>query len=178
MLTKPAAARPLLEPLRDSLRQVLGVPCFIRRSRRPDALLVTDAPRNAPDGRTAERIEATGDWIALPERGLLHLEPSPALWKAIAEAAPRCGERRPEAYPAYPFLASCALRLAMASTPPEAQPADVLRLTLKRLEAGEYARLQEELPPLVAVLQRNRAPLPEAAGRYILYELEHLKKER
>ena len=104
----------------------------------------------------------------MPEGQLLHIDPSPELWRELIASAPRCETGVPEQYPDYPFLASCALRLVSEAVPPDIQPVEPLRLTLKYLEAGEMNRLQEELPPMVAVLQRKHAPLPEAAGWYIL----------
>ena len=162
------AGQPLLEPLRDSLRVLLGVPCFIRRSRARDALLVTDAPRRAPARELLARLQASGEWTARVEAGLLQLDPSPALWRRLILEAPPCTERSPEAYHGFPFLVSCALRLTAAPVPPELQPTDPLRLTLKALEAGELDALQDELPRMLAVLLRSHMPLPEAAGRYVL----------
>lgn len=172
MPINPTAGQPLLEPLRDSLRALLGVPCFIRRSRAQDALLVTDAPRRAPIEQLTARLSQSGDWIARPETGLLHLDPSPALWRRLMADAPICPERWPEAYSAYPFLASCALRLTLEPVLPELQPIGPLRLTLKALEAGDFDTLQNELPQILAALLRRHDPLPEAAGRYVLAELQ------
>ena len=173
MLTNPTAGRPLLEPLRDSLRALLGVPCFIRRSRNEDALLVTDALRVARDAdELPERLEQSGDWQVRRDGDLLQLDPSPALWQKLILAAPLCNEYRPEAYPDYPFLASCAIRLSQMNVPAEKQPLAPLRMTLKCLEAGEFKRLQEELPQAVAVLQRKHSPLPGAAGLYILSQIK------
>ena len=173
MLTNPAAGCPLLEPLRDSLRALLGVPCFIRRSRAENALFITDAVRKAANAAAMmDRLAQSGKWCAWREGDLLQLDPSPALWHELMISAPLCAERRPEAYPDYPFLASCALRLAAGNVPAEIQPVEPLRMTLKLLEAGELGRIQEELPRTVAVLQRNHMPLPEAAGLYILNRLK------
>ena len=173
MLINPTAGHPLLEPLRDSLRILLGVPCFIRRSRSggalfaADALMRTDGPEDL-----ANRLNQSGEWTAVRDGRLLQIDPSPALWRRLINEAPVCNEKRPEAYPAYPFLVSCALRLASEAVPAEIQPEGPLRRTLKRLEAGEYERLQDELPAEVAVLQRRRQPLPAAAGLYILSALK------
>ena len=175
MLTKPAARLPLLEPLRNSLRVSLGVSCFIRRSRREDALFVTDVLlRKGRDTETAlDALRRQKDWILIPEGRLIHLDPAPELWHRLIDSAPRCGVGRPEQYPEYPFLAACALRLVKEPVPADMQPVAPLRLTLKRLEAGELGRLQEELPPLAAVLQRKHSALPEAAGWYILSLRNH-----
>ena len=173
MLTNPTAGRPLLEPLRDSLRALLGVPCFIRRSRNEDALLVTDALRTGRDADALlERLEQSGDWQVRRDDYLLQLDPSPALWQKLILSAPPCDEYRPEAYPDYPFLASCAIRLAHMNVPAEKQPLAPLRMTLKYLEAGEFNRLQDDLPQAVAVLQRKHSPLPGAAGLYILSQIK------
>ena len=104
----------------------------------------------------------------IPEGNMLHIDPGPELWCGLILSAPRFEVGGVEQYPAYPFLASCALRLVMEPMPPDMHPVAPLRLTLKYLEAGEMDRLQDELPPLVAVLQRKHSVLPEAAGWYIL----------
>ncbi len=177
MLTNPTAEHPLLEPLRDSLRILLGVPCFIRRSRDNGALFASDGMmKTGEPERLLERLEQSGDWTAVRDGRLLQIDPSPVLWRRLMQTAPECNEKEPEAYsPAYPFLVSCALILASAPTSPEVQPVSPLRMTLKHLEAGEYGLLQEELPRTVAVLQRKHEPLPTAAGLYILHQIRSIK---
>ncbi len=169
MPIKPPAARPLLEPLRDSLRECLGVPCFVRRCRQPDALLASDLPRRVPDPEPIlVRLAATGRWLYTLRDGLLLLDPSTAAWHTLITEAPRSAPRQQEAYPAYPFLAACALRLAARETDPADHPIALLRRTLKRLDAGEFALLQDELPAAFAVLLRRHEPPPTAAGLYTL----------
>ena len=157
---------------------MLGESCFIRRCRTEDALFVTDAPRRAADPEgLLRRLERSPDWTAVPDGGLTRLDPSPALWGALMRAIPPAEAARPERWPAYPFLVACANRLCFKPVAPEIQPVAPLRLTLKRLEAGELDRLQAELPQLVAALQREKKPLPEAAGRIILHCMSCIKKE-
>ncbi len=173
MLTNQAAVLPLLEPLRNSLRVLLGVPCFVRRSRREDALFVTDVLRRVQDAEPVMKaLRQSGNWTVIPDGDMLHIDPGPELWRGMIVSAPRCVIGEAERYPDHPFLVSCALRLVREPVPPDTQPVDPLRLTLKYLEAGEMDRLQEELPPLIAVLQRTHSVLPEAAGWYILNQMK------
>ena len=158
--------------MRDSLRALLGVPCFIRRSRSPDALFISDLPRRTVDAEDiVRRLEAGGQWRTWMRNGLLELDPAPLLWHSLIRSAPRVAPRPQDWYADYPFLAACARRLIADSPPPERQPVDPLRLTLKRLDAGELDLLERELPPILALLLRRREPLPAAAGLYVLGEL-------
>ena len=162
----------MLEPLRGSLRALLGAPCFIRRSRSPRFLFVSDLPRRTEDLDAAlRRLAADGRWTASLTDGLLALDPSDGLWREIALRAPRVTPEPPDRYPDHPFLAACAARLCAEDAAPERQPVDPLRHTLKRLDEGALALLEQELPPLLALLLRRHEPLPAAAGRYILYTL-------
>ena len=169
----------MLEPLRGSLRTLLGAPCFIRRSRSPDALFVTDLPRRMPDpADPLARLAADGRWTArLTDGQLLELDPSPAAWRQIMLNAPRVCAAPPDRYPDHPFLAACAARLCADDVPPDSQPVGPLRHTLKRLDEGALARLERELPRTLALLLRRREPLPAAAGRYILWALNAERSE-
>ena len=158
--------------MRDSLRALLGVPCFIRRSRSADALFVTDALARGGE-EALERLSLSPDWHCRREGGLLQADPSPALWQRLMGEAPLCMTFRMDGQTPWPFLLSCAARLAEKTVPPDVQPVMPLRMTLKYLEAGEIERLQQELPPIVAELQRRRLPLPQAAGQYILSYISH-----
>ena len=169
------AGQPFLEPLRDSLRVLLGVPCFIRRSRDPGFLFVTDALGRAVEAdQVLDRLSRDGSWRFRREEGLMHLDPGPELWQKIMASAPAAAHIPLDEGTAYPFLQSCANRLVSETVPPERQPVRPLRLTLKCLEAGELSRLQDELPMEIAVLQRKHEPLPTAAGLYILAYLKSL----
>ena len=168
----------VLDPLRDSLRELLGVPCFIRRCRREDALLVTDALRQVRDReKVLDRLRASGQWSFIIDGNKLLVDPSDRGWERILSAAPAITERRIEAYPADPFLAYCALRVSSEPTAVELQPIDLTRKMLKYLDEGDLARLRREFPPAAARLLRLRAPLPEAAGRYILAYILNMKED-
>ena len=165
----------LLEPMRDSLRALLGVPCFVRRSREEDALFATDALRRTdhPDALRA-RLADSGEWRAWERSGLLLIDPEAAAWTRLMAGFPSPTRLRPEDYPADPLLAAWALRICAESVAYEKQPVAPLRMTLKRLDAGETEQLLVELPAAVSVIQRSHRPLPEAAGRCILWVLDSL----
>ena len=147
------AGQPLLEPLRDSLRVLLGVPCFIRRSRDPGFLFVTDALSRAGEAdQVLCRLSRDGSWSFRREGGLMQLDPGQALWQKIMASAPEAAPVPMDEQTAYPFLQACANRLVSETVPPERQPVAMLRLTLKCLEAGEIDRLQDELPVEIAVV--------------------------
>ena len=79
----------VLDPLRDSLCELLGVPCFIRRCRREDALLVTDALRQVQDReKVLDRLRASGQWSFIIDGNKLLVDPSGRGWERILSAAP------------------------------------------------------------------------------------------
>ena len=118
------------------------------------------------------RIKADTGWQAWAENGLLMLDPGHALWQELVRLAPRTPRTAPERYGESAYLAAWALRLTAEAVAPDRQPVAPLRETLKSLEAADLARLENELPPMIAVLQHHHEPLPEAAGHYILHVLE------
>lgn len=67
-------------------------------------------------------------------------------------------------------------RLAKQSVPLEAQPLSPILITLKALDEGNLPALLSLLPPILALLQREKKPLPAAAGKLILLALAHQEK--
>ena len=72
------------------------------------------------------------------------------------------------------YLYALARRLERAATPPERQPLAPVRWALKRLEAGDWAALERDLPPMLAVLQRQGQPLPSGLGFLLRRGLSNL----
>ena len=171
MRISPLPGAPLSE-MKNSLRRSLGVSCFIRRCRSADALFVSDASLRTDDPlQLLDRLSSSGSWCAQIDHGLLKIDPSPSAWLSLMRQMPYPKDLCPK-QTARPILTAWALRLCLADTPAEQQPYAPLRQTLKRLDAKEYDLLEAELPKAIALIQRQHKPLPTAAGRYILYDLE------
>ncbi len=151
---------------------------MLRRSRDHSALFVTDALRRTDTPQIVmDRLMSNGQWqCASVGRHMLLIDPSPALWRRIMDIAPHAHDLPDHIVRTYPFLVSCARRVCQVPIPFMNQPVTALRHTLIRLEENALAQLQDELPEMVAVLQRQHKPLPEAAGHYILYHLEQIKE--
>ena len=75
-------------------------------------------------------------------------------------------------------LPLCALgkKLIMKEVPLECQPMELIRFTLKCLDAKDDEALLRLLPPRIALLQRQHLPLPSMAGALILDDLYHRAK--
>lgn len=160
-----------LTPWRRELRALIPRG-FLRRDQ-GDGLLISDYPRFGDAEeitgrllRAGYRVELRGDLACLdglPEKyaGLIR----ECVWVPVP--------------PRQDTLALWALaqRLIREDVPPEEQPLGALRLTLKRLDAGDLAGLYGALAPEIARLQREKRPLPAAAGAWILCALADGKGE-
>jgi len=102
------------------------------------------------------------------EGGLTHIDLSRTEWLRLIGAAPLidlpCGDPPRER----PFLYTAAVRMASAPTRPDEEDISILRFVLKSLDAGQLDSLEDRLPPMLSALRRKKAPLPRAAGLYIL----------
>ena len=65
------------------------------------------------------------------------------------------------------FLYALAQRLIRARTPIREQPVHLLGWTMKCLEMDAWEELRQRLPAQIALCQRERVPLPSAAGELI-----------
>ena len=65
------------------------------------------------------------------------------------------------------FLYALAQRLIRARTPIREQPVHLLGWTMKCLEMDAWEELHQRLPAQIALCQRERVPLPSAAGELI-----------
>ena len=153
----------LLKDLRGEVRQKLDVPCMLRVGREDDSLFVTDAPKRMLDSADAVRtaLEAEG-WDVRPVGGLWRLDLMEERWRRFIRSVPR--EEGPDPMAASLQLYSLAKRLTKAPTPAEDQPLLPLRVLLKAMDSGKAEAVLRFFPPYLAVLLREKKPMPEAAG--------------
>ena len=161
----------LAEDLRRRVERALGAPCMLRRCGSEDALFITDYPRRHEDGaEKAARLEEDG-FSLREEQGLWLIDPSPAFWLSVIREAPE--EKPVPAGETSVFLLSIILVLTRDTVPAQRQPVLLLRAALKALDsrcAGPVLRL---FPPAISEYKRKHLPLPEAAGRYLAWGLNH-----
>ena len=148
---------------------------FLRRAQ-GECLFVSDLPRHAADIENVLAALEQKGYRAKLRNGLLYIDGTAEKYRALAENAafspvPACETQNV-------YLSSLARRLLRHPAPPQLQPADALRLTLKLLDAGDEAGLERALPPLLAVFQRQKIPLPTAAGYLILRYLAEKEGNR
>ena len=157
----------LLKDLRGEVRQKLGAPCMLRVCREDDCLFVTDAPKRLSDAADAARtaLQAVG-WDVRPVGGLWRLDLGEDRWRSFIHSVPR--EEGPDPMESSLPLYSLAKRLTKAPVPAEDQPLLPLRVLLKALDSGKEEAVTRFFPPYLAVLLREKKPMPEAAG-WILY---------
>lgn len=139
---------------------------FLRRAQESDALFVSDLPRHTEDTESVLTALAGVGFRAGERNGLLYIDGTEEKYRALAERFPPCPP--PGFVGQNAYLYYLALRLLRHPVPPEEQPPELLRLTLKMLDAGDESGLARELPPLLAACQRKKTPLPTAAGQMIL----------
>ena len=153
----------LLKDLRGELRQKLNTPCMLRVGREDDCLFVTDAPKRLSDAAAAARtaLEA-GGWDVRPVEGLWRLDLGEDRWRSFIRSVPR--EEGPDPMEASLQLYSLAKRLTKAPVPAEDQPLLPLRILFKALDSGKAEAVTRFFPPYLAVLLREKKPMPEATG--------------
>ena len=152
-----------LKDLRGEVRQKLDGPCMLRVGREDDCLFVTDAPKRLSDAADAARdaLQAVG-WDVRPVGGLWRLDLGEDRWRSFIRSVPR--EKEPDPMAASLQLYSLAKRLTKAPVPAEDQPLLPLRVLLKALDSGKAEAVLCFFPPYLAVLLREKKPMPEAAG--------------
>ena len=153
----------LLKDLRGELRPKLDGPCMLRICREDDCLFVTDAPKRLSDAAAAARtVLEAGGWDVRPVGGLWRLDLEKDRWRSFIRSVPR--EEGPDPMEASLQLYSLAKRLTKAPVPAEDQPLLPLRVLLKALDSGKAEAVLHFFPPYLAVLLREKKPMPEAAG--------------
>lgn len=157
----------LLKDLRGELRQKLDGPCMLRVGREDDCLFVTDAPKRLSDSADAARTALEEeDWDVRAIGGLWRLDLRKERWRRFIRSVPR--ENGPDPLEASLPLYSLAKRLTKAPVPAEDQPLLPLRVLLKAMDSGKADAVTRFFPSYLAVLLREKKPMPEAAG-WILY---------
>ncbi len=153
----------LLKDLRGEVRQKLDGPCMLRVGREDDCLFVTDAPKRLSDAADAARAELqAGGWDVRPVRGLWRLDLREDRWRSFIRSVPR--EEGPDPMEAPLQLYSLAKRLTKAPVSAENQPLLPLRVLLKAMDSGKAEAVLRFFPSYLAVLLREKRPMPEAAG--------------
>ncbi len=141
---------------------------FLRRDQ-GEYLLISDYPRHGEAEKVTQAIEKAGFTVSV-ENGLARLD---GTWETY-EALLRDWREPPAFVPKEEsrYLYALAKRLCRAETPWKQQPLAPLRLVLKCLDAGDWETLEDKLPPMIALLQREHRPLPSAAGILLLRSLD------
>lgn len=162
----------LLKDLRGEVRQKLDAPCMLRVCREDDCLFVTDAPKRLSDSADATRtaLEA-GGWDVRPVGGLWRLDLGEDRWRSFIRSVPR--EEGPDPMEAPIPLYSLAKRLTKAPVPAEDQPLLPLRVLFKAMDSGKAEAVLRFFPPYLAVLLREKKPMPEAAGWMFYWAMNH-----
>lgn len=137
---------------------------FLRRDQGA-GLLISDYPRHGDEKSVEEKIGAAGFSVSV-SNGLALIDALPerynALLSGLAEEAPFVPPEELR------YLYALSMHLQKEHTPSAMQPLAPVRFVLKALEAGDFDALNEKLPPIIALLQRQHQPLPSGAGTLIL----------
>lgn len=161
-------------PLMDALRREANVlfdasgfphgKPFLRRTPEDAYLFVSDAPQRLSDSEQIKaRLVEAGLFAAGTDK-LWHLD-APFSWYAQLYSMLPPTPPQPKKDVHLPVWHVCST-LYKHPAPIETQPLDIVRRTLKAMEAGERAVLDlaQSLPPTLAVLMRQKMPLPVLAG--------------
>lgn len=141
---------------------------FLRRDRLAPYLLVSDYPARCDDAEKVTRaLEAAGYAVFL-QNGLAHLDGTAEKYRSLLSVLP--------APPLPPLTEENAALVLLAGRILRTGGEDVdipfLRFTLKCLDAGNEQALLTGLPPMIAVLQRQKKKPPLGAAKLILCSLE------
>jgi hypothetical protein len=140
-------------------------PAFLKRAPEEDHLFVSDAPRRLPDKAAAWALFEQNGFSLTEKEGLWFLDAPIAYYERLAVSLPTVPPKQPREER---FLDVWALACLLLKHPgPVAdQPLGPSRQVLKAIETGPGAvlGLVKTLPPTVAVLLRQKAPLPALAG--------------
>lgn len=142
-----------------------GHPPFLRRSQGEDSLLCTDAPRRLPHPEAVLKLLLGKGLILAEENGLWFLDVPLRHYEVLSRELPVTPPPMPEDQALMDIWALCGLLLAHPC-PVSSQPLEPVRLTLKAIEAGsgQAEALARDLPPRLAVMLRQKSPLPALAG--------------
>lgn len=140
-------------------------PPFLKRAPEEEYLFVSDAPRRLPDIKAARALFDQNGFTLSEKEGLWFLDAPLAYYEQLALSLPSAPPKQPREDK---FLDVWALACLLLKHPgPVAfQPLGPSRQVLKAIEAGPAAvmGLVKTLPPVAAVLLRQKEPLPALAG--------------
>jgi len=143
---------------------------FLRRDRGA-ALFISDFPRHDNARAVQDALTAAGFTVGIQNGAACIGVTEEKLRTLLAGMPSAAAAPTDETLP----LWALARRLEAAEAPLAAQPRDMLYETLKALDAGDLARLDNYLRPRMAEMQRKKLPLPAAAGKMILWALAERK---
>lgn len=159
-----------LAPWRRELRALIPRG-FLRRDQ-GGQLLVSDYPRFPGAEEITARIRRAGYAVLIRER-LAYLDGTEEKYEALLR--PLLPAPDPAPGEDMPLLESLARRLCREDM--SFRPCAALRIALKAWDAGDLSGLYAALAPEIARLQREKLPLPAAAGVLILAALNEGKGE-
>lgn len=155
-----------LDPWRAELRALIPKG-FLRRDQSPRFLFASDYPRFDGAEEITRALAAAGFSAAVRGR-IAHLDAGGDKYASLLSRLPvPAVTPRDETLFAY----SLARRLLQSGAPPDRQSLPLLGQWMKRLEAGQ-AGVYAEIAACAALCQREKRPLPAAAGAIILCALE------
>ena len=153
----------LLDAWRRELRALIPAG-FLRRDR-GGALFVSDFPRRAADGAFLFQSLADAGYTAeTGADGLARIGVTRRKLRAFLDALPASRPAPTESTLALYALADC---LERHPAPLEDQRTADLYEIIKLLDQEDQTALESRLRPLIALRQREKAPLPAAGGRMI-----------
>ncbi len=154
-------------------------PPFLRRAESDDYLLCSDAPRRLPHPACAAQLFLKAGLPLTEKDDLWFLDARAGDYAKLDSSLP---EDMPEKLPEEKYMDIWALCRMLSEHQNNAacQPLWAVRQALKALEAGDkqVLALSNSLPPRLAVLLRNKEPLPSLAGKLLAQWLsEKMRKE-
>jgi len=151
---------------------------FLRRAAQDAHLLVTDAPQRLKDPHRVKNALKAAGLLAAEGDKLWHLDAPFSWYTKLAQMIPQVAQPMPSSDVLLPLFHLCRMLLHHPA-PIDAQPLCMVRKTIKAMEAGEIAMLElaHSLPPQLAVLLREKKPLPSLAGGLIAMWLKEHPNE-
>ena len=154
-----------LRPWRDELRALIPRG-FLRRDQ-GEGLFVSDYPRHGDAAAITMGLMNAGYTVSLRGR-IVGIDAQADKYRSLLEQLP---DGNPAPREETLALYALARQMVRSKAPFSPQAVPTLRMTLKYLEAGNWAALERALPPLRALAQRQKRPLPAALGKLILFSL-------
>ena len=144
---------------------------FLRRDRDPAYLFISDFPRFDEAEGAAERLRSAGFSVWMADDGLAHIDAEEEKYAAFFRSLPLMPVSMTDDNL---FAFALARRLNEAGTPIESQPLRRLGQWMKQLDA-ENRHVLSDIAAYAARCQRERLPLPSAAGKLIFCALSLAK---